>query len=983
MTVGHSNDLNREVSEASFEELELESVQSNDAAYVAAKADRFRNFDLEVPAKGCDISAEVAVRLRGKLRLRELVELRRMVEGDPRFSILLDRHCKAIHELILCKNPAPVLALLAGLVWSSLSIAWELDTSHMPKARMKMQLEEMRAKLEKVLKDLSTSRSSYLKELVAHRDQLRRFDQLSLQEIDRLVHVEEPVMFYEPLNYLDDDTKVHVSEVVEEKLKLLLKRLQMPAPVDMKQFLAMPEVPEEAEVAAKCVAVAASKEHEDDLKAEILAQRERELDMKEVRLKTQMEEMRASRQKLEGEWSERLQEAEARHSKEKMVSSELKANFLQAQADLTSVAKAARKEWQELAEIRGSEQLPPPEGGNVTTLLTQLFRLESQVREKFQSAVPSASSSSKSMPKSKTDPIAKEVAALEKQRSEMQAQIQQLHQEAEQLKAEASSTRRQQMKELEEMQQDVQKKKLELQDLERQRSEQMKAQELKSQPPSKDKRETQMELEKSQAELQELRKAQLEFEMSKAELQELREAQLEFEKSKAELQELRNAQLEFEKSKAELQELREIKLDFEKSQAEMKELSKTKLKLEKSQAELQALKAQQADQQPRIRSREDTVGSIDHAEVESIICRKASPEVEDPSQLEKQKSIQAQAPSTEAQVEADTAMDKVKMKSRPVKLKATSLAPEPCHKSTQVSIDLPAVPVVSKQRPDAQGELRGENQQLRLEVSRLQKVLVELQQQLHQLAANPESRGDVLKHDFPWKNTAFHLSKVHERLYLDAYERQERQRALQQSIQQAREFEVLDIFRSQHPWLNPLRDAHDISETFAWSICSANWSSVEGAEEATCQAQDKASQKPCQRPFSSRLVPSPRSPEPSDSLEVEGGLPSPQGEILPLVVCSLGGDEAKPVATRPRSSTPTLLGRSETMQSKARRGLPLSGTEATVTRPLRPASAASGLGSRKLQEGLRLLASKPGEAMRDAKTTLTRPKSVGSIRHLH
>eukprot|EP00434_Breviolum_minutum_P010924 symbB.v1.2.009632.t1/scaffold612.1/size204580/5 len=119
-------------------------------------------------------------------------------------------------------------------------------------------------------------------------------------------------------------------------------------------------------------------------------------------------------------------------------------------------------------------------------------------------------------------------------------------------------------------------------------------------------------------------------------------------------------------------------------------------------------------------------------------------------------------------------------------------------------------------------------------------VLVELQQQLHQLAANPESRGDVLKHDFPWKNTAFHLSKVHERLYLDAYERQERQRALQQSIQQAREFEVLDIFRSQHPWLNPLRDAHDISETFAWSICSAHWSSVEGAEEATCQAMATA-----------------------------------------------------------------------------------------------------------------------------------------------
>ena len=42
-----------------------------------------------------------------------------------------------------------VLAVLAGLVWSSLSIAWELDTSHLPKARMKMQLEELRLKLAK------------------------------------------------------------------------------------------------------------------------------------------------------------------------------------------------------------------------------------------------------------------------------------------------------------------------------------------------------------------------------------------------------------------------------------------------------------------------------------------------------------------------------------------------------------------------------------------------------------------------------------------------------------------------------------------------------------------------------------------------------------------------------------------------------------------------------------------------------------------
>ncbi|CAL1169630.1 unnamed protein product, partial [Cladocopium goreaui] len=224
----------------------------------------------------------------------------------------------------------------------------------------------------------------------------------------------------------------------------------------------------------------------------------------------------------------------------------------------------------------------------------------------------------------------------------------------------------------------------------------------------------------------------------------------------------------------------------------------------------------------------------------------------------------------------------------------------------------------------------GENQHLRFEVSRLQKVLLELQDQLRGLAARQTGGGEIAfprVPDFPWKSTDFHLSKVHERLYLDAYERQERQRALQETIQRAREFEVLDVFRSQHPWLNPARNAQE-SETYAWSICSANWSSIEGLEETTQVTQvAPAAPEPILDPLkpsvssrrSSRLVPSPRSPEPGDSLEAEGVSP---GEYLPLVVCSLeGGDEAR--QRRPSSSTPTLLGRSAT--GKRRGGLPLSG----------------------------------------------------------
>ncbi|CAJ1333239.1 unnamed protein product [Effrenium voratum] len=155
-----------EASNSSIEILEVASVDSNDAALVTAKKAKFQDFDKANPG---DVRSHPTLRLKGQLRARELVELRKMVEGDERFALLLDRHTKdAVQELIVNKNSAPVLAMLAGLVWSSLCIAWELDTSHMPKARMKMEVEQLRIKLHKVVEDLSDSRAKYLKEISRH-----------------------------------------------------------------------------------------------------------------------------------------------------------------------------------------------------------------------------------------------------------------------------------------------------------------------------------------------------------------------------------------------------------------------------------------------------------------------------------------------------------------------------------------------------------------------------------------------------------------------------------------------------------------------------------------------------------------------------------------------------------------------------------------------------------------------------------------------
>merc|ERR1711963_389628 len=45
--------------------------------------------------------------------------------------------------------------------------------------------------------------------------------------VARVVYEEEPVMYYEPLQHLDEALRQQVTEIVEEKLKLLLKRIQV------------------------------------------------------------------------------------------------------------------------------------------------------------------------------------------------------------------------------------------------------------------------------------------------------------------------------------------------------------------------------------------------------------------------------------------------------------------------------------------------------------------------------------------------------------------------------------------------------------------------------------------------------------------------------------------------------------------------------------------------------------------------------------
>eukprot|EP00933_Yihiella_yeosuensis_P033771 TRINITY_DN2740_c0_g1_i1.p1 TRINITY_DN2740_c0_g1~~TRINITY_DN2740_c0_g1_i1.p1 ORF type:complete len:951 (-),score=263.54 TRINITY_DN2740_c0_g1_i1:31-2883(-) len=178
-----------------------------------------------------DSSLELAAtprndRQKAELRERELAELRRLVQHDERFGRALNSSCVALHEVVESGNPSPVLAIAAGLVWRSLCIAWELEGSiHVPKARLRARLVKLEEELAKVSADLQRSRSVYLKELTGLRDQVRRLDDHWLAEAYEVVYEEEPVMYYEPIQYLEDSVKEHIAQIVEEKLKLALSRI--------------------------------------------------------------------------------------------------------------------------------------------------------------------------------------------------------------------------------------------------------------------------------------------------------------------------------------------------------------------------------------------------------------------------------------------------------------------------------------------------------------------------------------------------------------------------------------------------------------------------------------------------------------------------------------------------------------------------------------------------------------------------------------
>ena len=107
---------------------------------------------------------------KGRLRERELTQLRQLVEKDDRFGRTLEKTTLAVHQLVADGNPSPALVLLASLVWQSLCLAWEVDAGHgtgkgLPKAQLRAQTTQLEDEVRQLKDDFARARSQYLKEL--------------------------------------------------------------------------------------------------------------------------------------------------------------------------------------------------------------------------------------------------------------------------------------------------------------------------------------------------------------------------------------------------------------------------------------------------------------------------------------------------------------------------------------------------------------------------------------------------------------------------------------------------------------------------------------------------------------------------------------------------------------------------------------------------------------------------------------------------
>eukprot|EP00928_Gymnodinium_smaydae_P035728 TRINITY_DN25096_c0_g1_i1.p1 TRINITY_DN25096_c0_g1~~TRINITY_DN25096_c0_g1_i1.p1 ORF type:complete len:1066 (-),score=289.96 TRINITY_DN25096_c0_g1_i1:153-3350(-) len=172
------------------------------------------------------------------------VALRRLVQAHPGYGGFLavdedihnlvttysKRFKKRINEVGTAIQPEGLYRLLCEVLWKGVGLVVESleptasaasATSVLP-AEVRGQLRMLLQTNEALSSQLNELRRDYLRELSGHRDRHRRITLKTQHALNSLN--EEPVMFYEPLNsLLDETTKDFVRMVVEERMKLEMK----------------------------------------------------------------------------------------------------------------------------------------------------------------------------------------------------------------------------------------------------------------------------------------------------------------------------------------------------------------------------------------------------------------------------------------------------------------------------------------------------------------------------------------------------------------------------------------------------------------------------------------------------------------------------------------------------------------------------------------------------------------------------------------
>jgi len=153
-----------------------------------------------------------------------------LVEKDERFARTLEKTNRELQQLVAgdaCMKQGNSLTILASMMWRTVKILWEIeDQEEVPKLRQRQKVEIVVDELQIRKGLLNDCRRAYLKELSTLRDRIRIVeDPAILDDIYSLVYEEDPVMYYEPLQFVKEERiKMFVAEVVEEKLKLIMTR---------------------------------------------------------------------------------------------------------------------------------------------------------------------------------------------------------------------------------------------------------------------------------------------------------------------------------------------------------------------------------------------------------------------------------------------------------------------------------------------------------------------------------------------------------------------------------------------------------------------------------------------------------------------------------------------------------------------------------------------------------------------------------------